>query len=192
MNNSRKIGIFVFIIILIGGGTFPHFLKILKSLTKENYQLKLNLSKTMKLTSPAFEDNKFIPSKYTCDGEDINPPLDIEEVSPGVESLVLIVDDPDAPMGNWNHWIVWNIDPKTMEIRENEVPEGAIEGMNDFGRHSYGGPCPPSGVHHYHFKLYALSKKLDIDSSSKKRDVEAVMEGSIFSKAELIGLYERK
>lgn len=153
--------------------------------------LKLPEQKIMKLTSSAFENNQSIPSKYTCDGEDINPPLQISEVPEGAKSLVLIVDDPDAPMGTWVHWVVWNIDPSISLIEEDDVPEGGVEGLNDFGKNSYGGPCPPSGTHHYHFKLYALDKTLELDPSSKKEEVEKAMEGSILDWVELVGLYQR-
>ncbi|HHE76480.1 MAG TPA: YbhB/YbcL family Raf kinase inhibitor-like protein [Candidatus Parcubacteria bacterium] len=146
----------------------------------------------MKLTSPAFENNGFIPSKYTCDGEDINPPLKIEGVPEEAKSLVLVVDDPDAPMGTWDHWVVWNIESSVSEIKENEVPRGGVEGVNDFQKHSYGGPCPPSGIHHYHFKAYALSEKLDLSPSAKKDDVERAMQAFIIDKAELVGLYQKK
>lgn len=142
----------------------------------------------LRIISPAFEHNEEIPSKYTCDGEDINPPLHIEGISQAV-SLVLIVDDPDAPMGNWNHWVVWNIAPLTV-IEENSIM--GVEGMNDFGKHSYGGPCPPSGTHRYFFKVYALNVDLNLSSSAKKEDVEAAMEGHIIGKGEIIGLYKRK
>ncbi len=154
--------------------------------------LELPEKLNMKLNSSAFENNQLIPAKYTCDGEDISPPLEISGVPEGSQSLVLIVDDPDAPMGTWDHWIVWNINPSTSSIEENSVPEEAIEGMNSFGKQPYGGPCPPSGTHHYHFKLYALDTKLELDSSSEKKDVEKAMENHILDRAELIGLYQRQ
>jgi Raf kinase inhibitor-like YbhB/YbcL family protein len=138
--------------------------------------------------SPAFENNKNIPKKYTCDSEDVNPPLTIESIPEGTESLVLIVDDPDAPMGTWDHWIVWDI-PPAGEIAENSVP--GTEGMNSFNRTSYGGPCPPSGTHRYFFKVYALDKKLDLDSSARKKDVIDAMKNHIVAKGQLIGLYSR-
>jgi len=146
----------------------------------------------MNLESPTFSNHQNIPSKYTCDGENVNPPLKISEVPEKSKSLVLIVDDPDAPMGTWVHWTIWNISPKTTEIPENSVPEGAIEGMTDFGKPGYGGPCPPSGTHRYFFKLYALDITLDLDTSAKKEDIEKAMEGHILDKAELIGLYSRQ
>ncbi len=104
----------------------------------------------MQLTSPVFEHNANIPAKYTADGDDVNPPLQISDVPEGAESLVLIVDDPDAPVGMWVHWVVWNI-PVVSEIYENSVP--GVEGMNDFGRTAWGGPAPPSGTHRYFFKV---------------------------------------
>lgn len=145
--------------------------------------------KELKISSPAFGNNESIPAKYTCDGDDVTPPLKIEGIPQETQSVTLIVDDPDAPMGTWDHWIVWNISPKET-IEENSVP--GIEGMNDFQKTSYGGPCPPSGTHRYFFKVYALDKKLELDSNSKKKDVEKAMEGHIIAKGELIGLYSRK
>ena len=122
---------------------------------------------TLKLTSPAFANNQMIPQKYSCKGEDINPPLKIEGVPKNTKSLLLIVDDPDAPVGNWNHWIVWNIPPETSVIGENSVPQNAVLGMNDFRKLDYGGPCPPSGTHRYFFKICKSSlKKFTFSKSS--------------------------
>lgn len=143
------------------------------------------------LKSPAFENNSRIPEKYTCDGEDINPPLEISGTPENAQSLVLIVDDPDAPMGTWVHWTVWNIDPKTAEISEDSVPKEAIQGLTDFGQPGYGGPCPPSGTHRYFFKLYALNIKLDLPKNSNKAAVEKAMREYILTQTELIGLYGR-
>lgn len=146
----------------------------------------------LKITSPAFENNGDIPPKYTCDGDNVNPELIFEGVPSGAESLVLIVDDPDAPGGTWVHWTVWNIDPSVDSIGEDSVPEGAVEGNTDFGKPGYGGPCPPSGKHRYFFKLYALDTDLDLDIASEASDIEAAMEGHILASAELIGLYSRQ
>lgn len=143
----------------------------------------------LKITSKVFENNSFIPRKYTCDGEDINPPLEIEGIPKDAKSLALIVDDPDAPMGTWIHWVVWNI-PVKEKIDGNSVP--GTEGMNGFRKHSYGGPCPPSGTHRYFFKIYALDTKLDLDSNSRKVDLEKAMEGHVLAKGELAGLYSRE
>ena len=145
--------------------------------------------KKLIVTSPAFENNGFIPSKYTCDGDNINPVLLIEGAPEATQSLALIVDDPDAPMRTWDHWIVWNI-PPTEKIEENRVP--GTEGLNSSRRHSYGGPCPPFGTHRYFFKVYALDTRLAIEPNSKKKDVEKAMEGHILAKGEIVGLYKRK
>jgi len=147
---------------------------------------------TLKLSSPAFKHNDSIPSKYTCDGADINPPLVIESVPSSAKSLVLVVDDPDAPAGNWVHWVVWNIDPTTKEIRENTFPSGALQGINDFRKHDYGGPCPPSGTHRYFFKLYALDMMLGLGPKTSKAELERAMKGHIVAQGELIGLYRRR
>lgn len=147
---------------------------------------------TLTIASPAFKHNESIPEKYTCDGADVNPPLVIEGVPPGAKSLALIVDDPDAPRGTWVHWVVWNIDPKTKEIKENSVPAGAKQGMNDFRSRNYGGPCPPSGTHRYFFKLYALDTAPDLGPDTTKAVLEKAMMGHILAQAEIIGLYRRK
>ena len=144
--------------------------------------------KELRITSPVFKNNEFIPSNYTCDGDDVNPPLHIQGLPQETQSLVLIVDDPDAPMGTWDHWVVWNI-PPAGKIEENGIP--GVEGLNDFGRHSYGGPSPPSGTHRYFFKVYALDTKLNLDENSRKKDVEEAMEGHILAKGEIMGLYSR-
>jgi Raf kinase inhibitor-like YbhB/YbcL family protein len=145
--------------------------------------------KELTITSPAYESNKSIPSKHTCDGDDVNPTLNIEGIPEETKSLVLIVDDPDAPMGTWDHWIVWNISP-TNKIEENSVP--GTEGLNDFRKHSYGGPSSPSGTHRYFFKVYALDTKLDLNPNSRKKDVEKAMKDHILAKGELVGLYSRR
>lgn len=145
--------------------------------------------KELRITSPVFQNREIIPAKYTCDGVNVNPPLSIEGIPEGTRSLVLIVDDPDAPMETWDHWIVWNI-PPVEKIEENSVP--GIEGLNDFNKHSYGGPSPPSGTHRYFFKVYALDTKLDLNRNSRKEDVERAIEGHILAKGEIVGLYRRR
>ncbi len=139
--------------------------------------------------SPAFENNKLIPAKYTCDGDEVNPPLTIEGIPQGTQMLALIIDDPDAPRGTFDHWIVWGI-PPTSKIEENSVP--GIEGLNSAGQRSYMGMCPPSGTHRYFFKVYALDAKLVLSpSSTRKKDLEKAMQSHILAKGELIGLYKR-
>lgn len=145
----------------------------------------------MEIKSPAFSSQETIPSKYTCDGEDISPPLEVSEVPAGAKSLVLIVEDPDAPGGTFDHWLVWNIDPSVSAIGENSPPKGAVQGRNSFGGNSYGGPCPPSGAHRYYFKIYALKSVLNLASSSEKDELERAMEGDILDTGELVGIYQR-
>ena len=147
---------------------------------------------TLKITSTAFSHNEKIPAKYTCDGADMNPLLAIEGVPENAKCLALIVDDPDAPAGTWVHWVVWNIDPKTKEITEGSVPKGAQQGMNDFRKLAYGGPCPPSGTHRYFFKLYALDMLLNLGKGATKADLEKSMNGHILAQTEIIGRYRRK
>jgi Raf kinase inhibitor-like YbhB/YbcL family protein len=145
--------------------------------------------KKLVVKSPAFENNHLIPAKYTCDGDNVNPPLTIEGVPEGAKSLVLIVDDPDAPMGTWNHWVVWNIPPTARKIEENTVP--GTEGISTYRKHAYGGPCPPYGTHRYFFKVYALDAKLDLTGNSKKNNVEKAMVSHVLAEGELVGLYRR-
>jgi Raf kinase inhibitor-like YbhB/YbcL family protein len=143
----------------------------------------------MKLTSPAFAEKGFIPAQYTCQGPDVSPALLIEGLPAGTKSLTLIVDDPDAPGGMWVHWVVFNI-PPTKNIPQGAVP--GTEGNNDFRKTSYGGPCPPQGVHRYFFKLYALNTLLPLPAGARKKEVEAAMRGHIIGQTTLIGLYEKK
>jgi len=145
----------------------------------------------LKIASSAFADGGRIPPKYTADGDDVNPPLAISGVPAGAASLALIMDDPDAPMGTWDHWIVFNIAPDTPEIAENSVPAGAVQGRNGWGRSDYGGPAPPRGTHRYCFKLYALDTMLELSSGVKKARLEAAMKVHILAEAELVGLYSR-
>lgn len=144
----------------------------------------------MKLTSPVFTHNGNIPSNYTCDGLNVSPPLMISDVPSNAKSLVLICDDPDAPVGNWDHWVVFDIPVSTREISKSTEPKGTA-GKNSWGRTGYGGPCPPSGTHRYFFKLYALDTMLNLPEGSAKKQVEAAMRGHILEKSELIGLYMR-
>ncbi|MBD3252669.1 YbhB/YbcL family Raf kinase inhibitor-like protein [Candidatus Pacearchaeota archaeon] len=143
----------------------------------------------MKLQS-VFNNNDKIPEKYTCDGDDINPLLEISDIPENTKTLVLIVDDPDAPMGIWVHWILFNI-PVIGKIEENSVPEGAVQGINDFKKPEYGGPCPPGGTHRYFFKLYALDTELDLAEGATKAEVEQAMKNHVLDKTELVGLYSR-
>ena len=142
----------------------------------------------MKITSPDFENNSYIPKKFTCDGEDVNPALAVGGIPKEAKSLALIVDDPDAPRGIWVHWVVYDI-PVTGNIGENSVP--GKQGTTDSGNKNYGGPCPPSGTHRYYFKVYALDTMLNLNEGVRKADLEKAMQGHILDKAELMGLYKR-
>lgn len=143
--------------------------------------------KQLHISSSSFKQGEMIASRYTCDGEDVNPPLHIEGIPNEAECLAIIVDDPDAPSGTWVHWVIWNI-PVTEQIEEGHV-EG-IQGMNDFSKHQFNGPCPPKGKHRYFFKVYALDKKLDIPVSSNKDDLENAMKSHIVAYGELMGVYQ--
>ena len=143
----------------------------------------------MKLSSVAFQHQKSIPSKYTCDDSDVSPPLQISGVPPNAKSLALVMDDPDAPMGTWDHLVMWNLSPDT-EIKEGTLPKGTV-GKNSWGKTNYGGPCPPSGTHRYFFKLYALDTVLNLPAGSTKKQLKAAMKGHILAEAVLMGTYQR-
>lgn len=146
----------------------------------------------MTITSSAFKHKSKIPSKYTCDDENINPPLEFIDVPSQARSLVLLVDDPDAPSNTWVHWVIYNIDPKVKKINENSVPNDGVLGTTDFGKPGWGGPCPPSGSHRYFFKLYALDKMLDLPEGITKHQLLEKMTDHVIEQAQLIGVYSRK
>ncbi len=145
----------------------------------------------MKISSSAFENNGMIPSEYTCDGDDVSPPLTISEVPKETKSLAVIMDDPDAPMGTFTHWLVWNISTQKTQFTKGEKISFP-QGKTSFGRTSYGGPCPPGGTHRYFFKLYALDTVLSLKGGSSKADLEKAMTGHILAEASLMGKYSRR
>ena len=145
----------------------------------------------MKITSPAFQQGGNIPSKFSCDGGNTNPPLQLSDVPSEAKSLVLIVDDSDAPGGSFTHWAVWNISPDTSAITEGSTPKG-VQGINDFDKSGYGGPCPPSGAHRYYFKIFALDRQLDLSSGARRGQLDAAMKGHVVAEGELMGRYSRK
>ena len=152
---------------------------------------------SIKITSSDFEDNGLIPARYTCDGADISPPLRWDGVPEGTGSIALICDDPDAPMGTWVHWVLFNLPAETKELAENvptdgTLTNGAKQGITDFGRTGYGGPCPPSGTHRYFFKIYALDMEIDLTPSATKNDLVKAMEGHILGQGQLVGKYKRQ
>ncbi len=151
----------------------------------------------IKITSSAFEDGGLIPAKYTCDGTDVSPPLQWDAVPEGTRSIALICDDPDAPMGTWVHWVLFNLPSDAKELAENipteeTLPNGAKQGVNDFGRVGYGGPCPPGGTHRYFFKIYALDTEVGLQAGADKRRLLKTMEGHILEQGQLIGKYKRQ
>ena len=146
----------------------------------------------MKVSS-IFENMQEIPLKYTYDGDNINPLLEVEEIPYGTKTIVIIVDDPDASSGTFTHWLVWDIFVNEIIMRVNEKSRLGIIGINDFGNIKYDGPCPPkhSGKHHYFFKVYALNSELELSKGSTKQELERIMQGKIIEKATLIGIYSR-
>jgi Raf kinase inhibitor-like YbhB/YbcL family protein len=155
---------------------------------------------TPSIQSKSFRHNEMIPARYTCDGQDISPPLQWSGIPTEAKSLVLIVDDPDAPdpaapKMTWVHWVLYNIPVDTPGLEENissaSLPEGTKEGINDWGRKGYGGPCPPIGRHRYFFKIYALDTVLTDLQQPTKKQVEEAIAGHILAKAELVGMYQR-
>ena len=150
----------------------------------------------LQIKSSAFETGGMIPKQYTCDGEDISPPLSWDGVPESTKSLALISDDPDAPMGTWVHWVLYDLPGSTRELQENfpkdkTLSNGAKQGITDFKKIGYGGPCPPSGVHRYFFKLYALDTKLNLEPGATKKQLEDAMKTHILAQAELMGKYKR-
>ena len=146
----------------------------------------------LKLSSPEFSHGEKIPRKYGYKQKNVNPQLEIDGVPSETKSLALVMDDPDAvePAGKvWDHWVVWNIEPNTSQIGEDETPPGAVEGKNDYGDWGYGGPNPPDKEHTYRFKLYALDTTINLRRNSKKEDLEEAMEGHIIEKTVLEGTY---
>ena len=151
----------------------------------------------IEVKSSAFTEGGMIPKKYTCDGANVSPPLTWSNVPPGTKSLALVGDDPDAAMGAWVHWVVFNIPPNVKELKEGVPPQksltdGTEQGITDFGSVGYGGPCPPSGTHRYLFKLYALDTKVDLPAGTSKDELLRAMKGHILGEGQLMGKYKRQ
>lgn len=157
--------------------------------TSNRPTLKPIPERTMRLTSPAFVNGSTIPPRYTCDGDDVSPALDIEDIPPGTESLMLIVEDPDAPRGTWDHWVAYDIAPISHIPEAN--PDVGTPGRNSWGRLGYGGPCPPSGTHRYVFRVLALDRTLGLPSGATKAEVLEAAHGHVLAEAVLVGLYGR-
>lgn len=155
------------------------------------------MTSTITVTSPAFEDGAMIPSLYTCRGQNLSPAINWQDIPQGTGSIALTADDPDASVGDWVHWVVWNIPAKLTGLPESlstdaALPDGTRQGITDFGRSGYGGPCPPSGTHRYYFKVYALDTRLDLPDTTTKKDLLRAMEGHIIARGRLMGKYKRQ
>ncbi|CEG57672.1 YbhB/YbcL family Raf kinase inhibitor-like protein [Legionella fallonii] len=152
-----------------------------------------NFATDLTLESPAFSANSMIPGKYTCDGANQSPPLSWKDSSTETQSYVLLVDDPDASGGTWNHWVLFNIPASIKQLNEGAlIPPGAISGKNSWNGNGYNGPCPPSGTHRYFFKLYALNTLLNLNSAASENEVMVAMREHLIASSELIGLYQKK
>ena len=152
---------------------------------------------TFNLTSAAFQHGEVVPATYTCDGKNISPPLQWIAPPSGTKGLALIMDDPDAPMGTWVHWVLYNLPPSVQQLSDAmpstaQWPDGTVQGTTSFRRIGYGGPCPPSGTHHYVFTLYALDVPLSLPPGADKSAVESAMQGHVLAQAQLIGTYQRR
>src|SRR5712671_979406 len=143
----------------------------------------------MKITSPALQEGGTIPEKFSKNSQNVSPELRIEGAPLEAKTLALIVDDPDAPVGLFTHWLVWNIDPKTTAIAERGVPKSAVQGTNDYPNLGYGGPQPPSGTHRYYFKIFALDQTLDLRSGAKRQELDKAMSGHVIAEGQLVGRY---
>lgn len=151
----------------------------------------------IEIRSRSFREGESIPSKFTCDGENVSPHLSWESSVDGIKTFVLLVEDPDASSGNFTHWVVYNIPVEVNTLMENSTPtknvrDEILMGTNDFGRIGYGGPCPPSGTHHYYFRIYGLNTAVHLDSGATNKEVSRKMEGHIIARGELMGTYQRK
>lgn len=156
--------------------------------TVEDNQKELTDS-GFQLSSTAFAEGGMIPAKYTCQGANLSPPLNIAGTPQGTKALALIMHDPDAPAGDWVHWTVWNIADDITNIAENSLPVGAVEGPTSFGETGYGGPCPPSGTHHYIFELYALDSSLNLPTSTSRDELKTAIADHIIAETTLTGLF---
>lgn len=186
---KAKIFLLVFIIVAV----LIYTVVLFQRSSEEKIEFLNNMGDFI-LKSSAFKHGELIPSRYTCDGENINPLFEIKNVPQEVKSLILIMDDPNATSGGaWDHWLLWNINPNTQYIAEDNIPEGAVQGANSWGRARYGGPCPPKGSapHRYMFKLYALGVTLDLPEGAGKSELLEAMDGHILGETVLMGMYGR-
>ncbi len=191
--NQRKLALAVLVSAAAAAGASYYIVSYQLLLRRQEPPINLLLTqRNMTIQSPVFLNDQNIPLKYTCDGQGINPPLEFSGVPEQARSLALIMHDPDAPVaGGFTHWVIYNISPMTALIPENTSPAGASLGQNGAGKTGYTGPCPPSGTHHYFFKVYALDTQLQIGNPPTKDELERAMQGHILAQARLVGLYAR-
>ncbi len=176
---------FLFYILLIGLFAFAFFV----TFKAFNPPLSFTQKSTMKLESPAYADGGVIPETYTCKGKNIHPPLTISGIPDGTVSLAITFEDLDTPLQVFDHWLVWNIAPQNYSISEGFIPSEAIQGTNSFGYQNYGGPCPPTGQHHYVFKVFALETSITLPEEATKKDLIEVMRGHILGQTQLTGVF---
>jgi Raf kinase inhibitor-like YbhB/YbcL family protein len=182
----KRVGIaFLVAVMLLAGWVFY---TMRTQHTDDSIKLKAS---NMQIMSTAFGNNEAIPQKYSCQGEGVNPPLEIKDVPGGAKAMAVVVDDPDAPSGTFVHWVAWNFGPTVAQVAENSVPEGVTQGSNGAGKAVWYPLCPPSGTHHYHFKLYALDEKLSLQEGATKSELVDAMKGHIVAQTELVGTYEK-
>jgi Raf kinase inhibitor-like YbhB/YbcL family protein len=185
--------LFVFLLFLIKRRTNNNTSNTSLEITTTNITSSINKKEVfMTIQSTVFTNEGMLPVKYSCDGEGKHPPLTFSDIPKEAQSLVLIVDDPDAPVGVFTHWVVWNIEPSVTSLSEGIIPEGVVEGITSAGIAKYIAPCPPSGTHRYYFKLFALDIKLSLPGTSERNEVEEMMKGHILASSELMGKYTRK
>ncbi|MDZ7744783.1 MAG: YbhB/YbcL family Raf kinase inhibitor-like protein [Candidatus Saccharibacteria bacterium] len=145
----------------------------------------------MTITSSAFRHEEIIPSSYTCDGDNVNPPLTFSDIPKDAAGLALIIDDPDAPAGLFTHWMLYDMSPATLQILENSIPKTGLQGKNDFGNQNYDGPCPPDGKHRYYVTLFALKSPTKLEKGATRQQLDNALEGNVLEKAVFMGYYEK-
>jgi hypothetical protein len=175
---------------MTGGLLISAYLALLLVAANSSCTQHYGKANVITVSSPALIEGGKIPSKYTCKGVDVSPPLELSGIPQGTVSVALVMDDPDASGSTWVHWIAWNIDPGSA-LSEGTLPDDAIEGTNSWSKIGYGGPCPPSGTHRYFFKIYALDKELDLEPGSSKQQLLDAMEGSVIGRGQTVGLYSK-
>ena len=182
---KKVVSLFLLVILLFATFIFVKY-------SFDSPQVQQSPSRSLKLMSPEFLEKEFIPDKYTCNGQNTNPPLIIQNIPQNTASFVLIVDDLNSRPEKWIHWILFNIPAETQIIAENSFPAGAVSALNSWGKNNYGGPCPPFGTHNYVFRLYALKTNLDLDQTATRQQVESAMQDNILDETTLTGLYSSK